>query len=175
MPEPLSLGAPLMRERAAEAVNAFEAFFDAGHAGGVAEPEAVVGTKSDARDGGDFLGFEQARAEIGGGKAGFTDVREEVEGALGIHTGDTRNGIEFLPGVSPTPIELGDPSLEMILRTGERGHRSLLGEGSRIAGAVALNGIDGFGDRFGRGEETKPPAGHAPGFGKAMNDNRMVV
>jgi hypothetical protein len=43
----------------------------------------------------------------------------------------------------------------MILRPGQRGHRALLREAGRVAGAVALNGVNGLGDRFGSGEEAK--------------------
>jgi hypothetical protein len=57
----------------AEAFEAVEALLEVGHAGGVAEADVVVGAKSDAGDGSDFLGFEEAGAEVGGLEAGLAD------------------------------------------------------------------------------------------------------
>src|SRR5436305_10958873 len=63
----------------------------------------------------------------------------------------------------------------MILRAGQRRHRPFLRKGIRVTRAMALDGIDGFGDRFGRCQKTEPPASHRPGLGKTMDDNRVLV
>jgi len=39
---------------------------------------------------------------------------------------------------------------------------------------VALNGVDGFGDRFRCGAPAEAPAGHAPGFGEAVDDDGVL-
>ena len=63
---------------------------------------------------------------------------------------------------------------QMILRAGQRGDGAFLGEGGRVAGAVALDGVNGLGDRLGRGAPAQPPAGHAPGLGEAVHDDRVL-
>ena len=40
---------------------------------------------------------------------------------------------------------------------------------------MALHGVNGFGNRLGRGEEAKPPTGHAPRLREAVNDDRVVL
>src|SRR6266852_8301094 len=62
----------------------------------------------------------------------------------------------------------------MVLWARERGHGSFLSEGGRIAGAVALDGVDGFGDGFRGGAPTEAPAGHAPGFGETVHDDGVL-
>ena len=59
----------------------------------------------------------------------------------------------------------------MSLRAVERGDGALLGKRSRVAGAVALHGVDGLRDRLGRGEEADAPAGHRVGLGQAVHDD----
>ena len=71
-------------------------------------------------------------------------------------------------------VEFGQPDFEMVLRAGQRGDGAFLGEAGRVAGAVALDGVNGFGDGLGRGAPAQPPAGHAPGFGEAMHDDRVL-
>ena len=75
---------PLLHQPLAEPFDALQALLDVGHAGGVAEADVIVGAEGDAGDGGDFLGFEQPGAEVGGLEAGLGNVREEVERALGV-------------------------------------------------------------------------------------------
>src|SRR6266404_1054941 len=63
----------------------------------------------------------------------------------------------------------------MFLRAGQRGDPALLREGGWVTSAMALDGVNRFGDRFARGSEAEPPAGHAPGFREAMNDDSVIV
>ena len=53
----------------------------------------------------------------------------------------------------------------MVLRAVQRGNGAFLGERRRVAGAVALDGINSFRDRFRRGEQTQAPAGHGISLG----------
>src|SRR5258708_24781793 len=62
----------------------------------------------------------------------------------------------------------------MILRTFERFDAAFLRERIWVAGAVALHGVNRFGNRFRRGEKTETPAGHAPRFRKSMNDDGVL-
>ena len=79
-----------LHQRLAEPLDALQALLDVGHAGGVAEADVIVGAEGNAGDGGDLLGFEQPGAEVGGLQAGLGDVREEVEGALGVDAASGR-------------------------------------------------------------------------------------
>lgn len=170
-----SLPRRLQSKGADEFLDSVEAFFDVGHAGGVADADVIVGAEGDAWDGGDFLLFEEAGAEIGGFEAGLRDIREEVEGSLGVHARDAGDGIELLVGEAAAFRVFGEPGGEMILRSVEGGDGPFLGKGGWVAGAVALDGVDGFGDRFGCGEVAKAPTGHGVGLCEAVHDNGVVV
>ena len=87
-------------QRLAELLDPLQALLDIGHAGGVADADVIVRAESDAGNGGHFLRFEQPGAELGGLEAGLRDVREEVEGALGIDAGNAGDAVELLPGVA---------------------------------------------------------------------------
>ena len=62
----------------------------------------------------------------------------------------------------------------MVLGTVKSGDASLLGKRCRIACAVALDGVDRFGDGLRGRTPSQPPTGHAPGLGKAMHHDRML-
>ena len=66
----------LLHQRAAEFLDSLQAFFDVRHAGRIAQTDVIVRAESDAGNGGDFFGFEQLRAEVGGFEAGLGNVRE---------------------------------------------------------------------------------------------------
>ena len=60
-------GATKCLESFAKAIQALEAFLDIVHAGGVTQPDAVVGSECNSRYGGDFFFFQQTSTEFGGG------------------------------------------------------------------------------------------------------------
>src|ERR1039457_2624054 len=62
----------------------------------------------------------------------------------------------------------------MVLWPGQRGDSALLGKGGWVAGAVALDGVDGLGNRFGRGTPAEAPAGHAPSLGETVHDDGVL-
>ena len=72
-------------------------------------------------------------------------------------------------------VEFHQPAFQMVQRAGDGGQRAFLGERRRIAGAVALHGINGPGNRLRCGEKAQPPAGHAPRLGKAMDDDGVLL
>src|SRR5262245_55296917 len=77
--------------------HAFEALLDRRHAGRVADPQAVVGTEGDSRDGGDLLLLQQAGAEVGALESGAGDVGKEVKGPLGIDARDAAHRVQPVP------------------------------------------------------------------------------
>src|SRR5262249_53086603 len=105
----------------------------------------------------------------------FGNIREEVERALGINAGNSRDAVELFVRVAAALGVFSQPKLQMILRAVQGGDRAFLSKRSRVARAVALDGIDGFGDRFGRGEITQTPAGHGVSLGEPMHDYSMLV
>jgi len=158
-----------------KAVHAFETFLDVRHAGGITEADAIICAEGNSGDSCNFFGFKQFRAKVGRVEAGFPDVRKEVECAFGVNAGNSRNAVQLFPCVGPALVEFRKPAFQMILGSGQRRDGAFLGEGSWVAGAMALNGVNGFCDRLGRGEKSEPPAGHAPGFGEAVDDNGVFV
>ena len=78
-------------------------------------------------------------------------------------------------GKTTTTIEFRQPALEVVLRPSQRLHPAFLRIGSRVAGAVTLNGIDGLGNRFGGGHEPQAPTGHRPRLGQAVSENGVVL
>src|SRR5208282_2494648 len=158
-----------------ELLDAVETFFNVGHAGGVADADAVVGSESHAGHGGDLLAFEQLGAKLHGLDAGPGNVWEEVKGAFGIDAGDAGDAVKPLPGVSAAAVEFRQPARQMVLRPVQRRHRPLLRERSRIARAVALNGVDGPGDRLRRRGHADAPAGHGVSLGQPMNNDGLLV
>src|ERR1039458_3835523 len=70
---------------------------------------------------GDFLGFEQPGAEVGGLEAGVRNVREEVERPFGVDAGQAGNAVELVPGIAAALVEFGQPERQMVLRSGQRG------------------------------------------------------
>ena len=123
-----------------------EALFDVTHAGGVADAEIVVSAESDTGNCGDFFLVEKAAAEFRGFEAEFGNVRKQVKGAFGIDARNAGHFVEPCVGISTTLGILGKPGRKMILGAVEGRDPSFLSKGGRVAGAVALNGIDGFGD-----------------------------
>ena len=67
------------------------------------------------------------------------------------------------------------PGLQMVLRAVQRRHRALLRERSRVARAVALDGVNGLRNRLRRGQITQPPAGHRIRLRKAVHDDGVLV
>ncbi len=67
--------------------------------------------------------------------------------------------------------KLGHPNGDVILRAVKCLYGAGLSEGGWVAGAVALDGADGFGNGQGRGSEADAPAGHRICFGEAVHDN----
>ena len=57
----------------------------------------------------------------------------------------------------------------------ERGERTFLGERARVRRAVALDVVDGFRDRFRRGQITEAPARHRVGFAETVDRDGEVV
>ena len=161
-------------ELLAKTFNSLQTLFQIGHAGCVTEPDVIVCAESNAGHRGDLLRLQQAGAKVGGFETGLGDVREQVKGAFRINATESRNGIQFFPSESAPFIEFGQPGWKMILWTGERSYGPLLSKGSGVAGAVALNGINGFGDGLGSGAPAQPPPGHAPGFGKTVHHDGVL-
>ena len=116
---------------------AIQAFFYVRHGGGVADAQIIVRAEGDAGYRGDFLGFEQAGAELRRLEAELRDVREKIKRSLAVHATDAGDADELFPRVGAAPGVFGQPALEMILRPGERRDRALLREARRIAGAAA--------------------------------------
>src|SRR5206468_3168816 len=103
------------------------------------------------------------------------DVGKEVESALGIDTGDAGDAIQFFMSVTAPFGVFGQPAFQVILRPGQGGDRSFLGEGSWIAGAMALDGINGLGNGLRSGQIAEAPASHGISLGKPVNDYGMLV
>ena len=55
------------------------------------------------------------------------------------------------------------------------GKCTILSKAGRIAGGVALNGVDGFGDLLRRGSVAQTPAGHRIGLGEAVDGDGVIV
>src|SRR5260221_11762988 len=77
--------------------------------------------------------------------------------------------------ISATLRTFRKPFWEVVLRTGEPHDAAFLRKRIRIGGAVALDGIDRFGDRFWRGEITQPPARHRVSLCQTMHHDGVVV
>lgn len=90
-------GGELLFQPAHELVHALQALFDVGQARGVADAHAVVRSEGDAWHSGDFLLLQEPGAELGGFQPRARDVREEVESALGVDTGDAGETVRLLP------------------------------------------------------------------------------
>ena len=165
----------LLRQRLAEALQSVQSLLDVREAGGVADAQIVVRAEGDSGHGGDFFLLEQPRAEVGALQSEFRDVREKIKRALRVHARDAGDAVELLPRISAALGVLGEPALQMILRTVERSDAALLREARGVARAVGLNGVDRFCNRLRRGEETQTPTGHAPRFGESMDNDGVVV
>ena len=83
--------------------------------------------------------------------------------------------VQFVRAHSGGVCRIPPAMLQMVLRPGQRGHAAFLRERRRIAGAVALHGVNGLGNRLRRGQKSEPPAGHAPGFGKTVHDDGVLL
>src|SRR5690606_15837398 len=108
-------------------------------------------------------------------EAEFGNVREQVKRTFGIHAGDAWNAVQFFESERTPFREFCQPCLQVILRSVQRGDGALLRERGWIARAMALNGVDGFRDRFRRGENADAPSGHGPRLGQSMHDDGMIV
>ena len=133
---------------------------DVFHAGGVADAEVVVRTERDAGDGGHLGLLKQSLAKLGRLEACLGDVREQVKRSLAVDAADPGHGVELPGGVAATLVKLGQPVVEVILRAGKGGDRTLLCERGGVAGAVALKCVNRLGDRLGRRDEADALAGH---------------
>src|SRR5690606_22267731 len=128
--------APSALQPANETLHPLEALLDVLEAGGVADANVVVRAEREAGHRGHLLRLEQAAAELDTLQARPADVREEVEGALAVHAGDSGHRVEPLPGGLPAARILGEPHGKMILRPGQCLHAPLLREARRVARAV---------------------------------------
>src|SRR5271163_4776345 len=77
--------------------------------------------------------------------------------------------------VTTALVEFREPARQMILRAVERLDAAFLRERTGVARAVRLHGVNRLGNRFGRGEKTEPPAGHAPRFRKTVDDDGVLL
>src|SRR5205823_14383513 len=154
---------------------AVEALFNIRQAGGIADAEIVVRAESNPWHRRDFLFVEKSGAKFARFEAEFRNVRKQIKRAFGVDATDSGNPIQPLVGVAAALGIFGQPALEMILRAGQCRHAAFLGKGSWIAGAVALNRINGLGDGFRRSQESKPPPGHRPRFRETMHHNPVFI
>ena len=80
--------------RLAEFFKAVQRFLQDVQRGAVADTNALVIAEGDAGNGGHLVAFQELVAQVQGGEAQLAGVHKEVEGALGFHDADVRDGAE---------------------------------------------------------------------------------
>ena len=108
----------LFHQSLAKPFDAVQALLDIFHAGSVTKANAIIRAKRNSWHSRNFFCFEQSCAKVARIKTGFSNIREKIKRSLGVHTRNPGNAVEFFPRISSTPVELGQPALQMILPSG---------------------------------------------------------
>ena len=102
------------------------------------------------------------------------NVREKIESAFGI---DARNAVDAVElGVSERSAagKFCKPGSDVILRAVEGYDGTLLSKRRRVAGAVALDGVDCLGNRFRRGGKSNAPTSHRIRLGQPVDYDGVI-
>ncbi len=154
------------------------------HGGGVGQADVVVRAEGIPRHDGHLGLLEQVVGHaVGVADAGAAellvveglDVREKVEGALGLEAGEARHGGQAHQAEVAPALELGDHLLDVVLGPVVGLEAGLLGDGAGVRGRVALD-LRHAADDLGRaGGEADPPPGHGVGLRDAVDDDGLLL